>query len=59
MTLEKVKQARREEALMCLVNIYRELQPSFVLSYSVKDPCNIEYAEAYMRLTPAVIGDLS
>jgi 4-oxalomesaconate hydratase len=70
MTLEKVKAARREEAvhagevlgaeleffdlgdyplrvpddaLMRLVDIYRELQPSFVLSHSLKDPYNFDH----------------
>ena len=70
MTLEKVKQARREEAqraadvlgaeieffdlgdyplrvsdeaLMRLVDIYRDLQPSFVLSHSAKDPYNFDH----------------
>ena len=70
MTLERVKQARREEAqraadvlgaeieffdlgdyplrvsddaLMRLVDIYRELQPAFVLSHSAKDPYNFDH----------------
>lgn len=70
MTLDKVKAARREEAvkaaeilgaeieffdlgdypmrisdeaLMRLVDIYRDLQPAFVLSHSVKDPYNFDH----------------
>lgn len=70
MTLEKVKQARRDEAqqaadvlgaeieffdlgdyplrvsdeaLLRLVDIYRELQPAFVLSHSAKDPYNFDH----------------
>lgn len=70
MTLEKVKEARREEAqkaadvlgaeieffdlgdypmrvgdeaLFRLVDVYRDLQPAFVLSHSVKDPYNFDH----------------
>lgn len=70
MTLEKVKQARREEAqqaadilgaeieffdlgdyplrvsddaLLRLVDIYRDVQPAFVLSHSAKDPYNFDH----------------
>lgn len=32
-----------DEALMRLVDIYRELQPAFVLSHSVKDPYNFDH----------------
>lgn len=70
MTLEKVKEARREEAqkaadvlgaeieffdlgdypmrvsdeaLFRLVDIYRDVQPAFVLSHSTKDPYNFDH----------------
>lgn len=32
-----------DEALMRLVDIYRDLQPTFVLSHSVKDPYNFDH----------------
>ncbi|TAL79702.1 MAG: PIG-L family deacetylase [Burkholderiaceae bacterium] len=32
-----------DEALMRLVDVYRELRPSFVLSHSVKDPYNFDH----------------
>ena len=32
-----------DEALFRLVDVYRELQPSFVLSHSVKDPYNFDH----------------
>lgn len=70
MTLEKVKEARREEAqkaadvlgaeieffdlgdypmrvsdeaLFRLVDVYRDVQPAFVLSHSTKDPYNFDH----------------
>jgi 4-oxalomesaconate hydratase len=70
MTLQKVKDARREEALRAadilgaevdffdlsdyplrvsdeallrLVDVYRDVQPSFVLSHSLKDPYNFDH----------------
>ena len=73
MTLDKVKAARRDEALRAgdllgaeleffdlgdyplrvsddallrLVDVYRELQPSFVLSHSQKDPYNFDHSLA-------------